>query len=133
MSDISGSRKQVNMKGKSIMKTRIKRLLSLSIVLVFAAVFYSMSVCERAYAGKNDEGTTGGGASWASGPDDDNWNDDDSHDDHSSGHKHKHKPHKHWQTSGNKYIDPEEYFLGTTDESDLAIRTDDVERVRITA
>jgi hypothetical protein len=120
------------------MRSYQKRLLSLSIVLVFAALFYNMSVCELAYAGKKDPGTTSGSGM-------DNWNDggsshdngshdDGSHDDGSSGHvKKPKKPHKHWFTSGNKYIDPENYFLGTTDAADLVIRTDNVERARITS
>ena len=115
------------------MRSCLNRLLSLSIVLVFAAVFYSMSACERAYAGKNDDGTTSGSGM-------DNWNDggsshdNGSHDDDSSGHvKKPKKPHKNWFTSGNKYIDPENYFLGTTDAADLVIRTDNVERARITS
>ena len=167
------------------MKSCQKRLLSLSIVLVFAALFYGMSVSELAYAGKHDYETTGGGASWASGYNDDDSNDkyrsDDKSRDHGShdhgshdgecrGHckhkhcnhehhnncnpkhcnhehhrlckshhhkqhhyKHRYKPDKHWLTSGNKYINPCKYFLGTRDESDLVIRTDNVERVRITA
>ncbi|MBT6225834.1 MAG: hypothetical protein HOI47_04155, partial [Candidatus Scalindua sp.] len=108
------------------MRSYQKRLLSLSIVLVFAALFYNMSVCELAYAGKKDPGTTSGSGM-------DNWNDggsshdNGSHDDGSSGHvKKPKKPHKHWFTSGNKYIDPENYFLGTTDAADLVIRTDNV-------
>ena len=101
-----------------------KYLLFMVVISLCVAGYLSVSMFGVSFAG----GTTGGGPVGY---------DDGRHDDHSSGHKpkhtHNHKPHKHWQTSGNKYIDPEEYFLGTTDESDLAIRTDDVERVRITA
>ena len=110
------------------MRSCLRHLLSLSIVLLFAAAFCNIGICERAYAGKDDHGKSSG--SGMDNSNDGSSHDNGHHDDHSSGHKYK--PHKHWYTSGNKYINPEKYFLGTTDARDLAIRTGNVERIRIT-
>ncbi len=51
------------------MKICLKRMLSLSVVLVFVAEFYSIGVCERVYAGNgNRNGTTSGSGmdNWSS-------------------------------------------------------------------
>ncbi|MCP4002501.1 MAG: hypothetical protein GY727_16495, partial [Gammaproteobacteria bacterium] len=114
------------------MKRRSGRLLVVLMTLLAIMVFYSTN--KVAVADKKD---TTSGSGWNS------WNhDDDSssgdkghggHDDDSSGHKHKKKPDKNWQTKGNKNIDPDKHFLGTTDEADLVIKTDNDERMRITA
>ena len=109
----------------------IMAMLALSVV-----IFFSMST---AFA-KKKYGTSSG-AGWNS------WNYDDgssghkghgkSHDDDissgHSGHKHKKmKPKREWLTDGNKNIDHDKHFLGTRDEADLVIKTNDTEKARVT-
>jgi len=97
------------------------------------AVFYSTN--NSVEAGKKN---TSSGSGWNS------WNHDDGssghkghgkgHDDDSrSGHKpKKKKPKKEWRTDGNANIDSDQHFLGTTDEADLVIKTDNDEKMRVT-
>ena len=134
------------------MRSCQKRLLFVAVISLCVAGYLSVSMSGVTFAG----GTTGGGSTgygddggYGSGSSDDGSSDHGSHDDNCGGHwhhhkhgpkhkvrhnhKHHYKPHDHWRTSGNKYINPCKFFLGTIDESDLAIRTDNIERVRITA
>ena len=49
------------------MKSCLKRMLSLSVVLVFVTAFYSIGVCERVYAGNGNGTTSGSGMdNWSS-------------------------------------------------------------------
>jgi len=106
------------------MRSYQKRLLFVVVISLCVVGFFSVSMPDVSFAGGN-HGTIGGGPT--------SYDDGGSSDDDSSGHvKKPKKPHKHWYTSGNKYIDPENYFLGTTDAADLVIRTDNIERVRVT-
>ena len=105
------------------MRSCLKRLLSLSVVLVFVAAFYSIGVCERVYAG-NGNGTTGGGpVDYDGGSSGNNGNTDTGTD--GSG-----KP---WKSFGNDDIDETEHFLGTTNDNDIVIKTNNAEKARITS
>ena len=99
------------------MRSCLKRLLSLCIVLV--TLFYSMSVCERAYAGKPDDGTTSG-SGW----------DSYSSSSAGSGNVGSGKP---WKSFGNDDIDETQHFIGTTNDNDIVIKTNNSEKARITA
>ncbi len=115
------------------MKRRSGRFLVVLMTLLAIMVFYSTN--NRAVADKKDTTSGSGWSSWNH--DDDSNSGDKGHggsDDRSSGHKpKKKKPSKSWLTNGNKNIDPDKHFLGTTDEADLVIKTDNGERLRITA
>ena len=104
------------------MRSYQKRLLLLSIVLVFAAVFYSMSACERAYAAKPDDGTTSGSGY-------ENWDSTDSSTT-DTGNAGSGKP---WKSFGNDDIDETQHFLGTTNDNDIVIKTNNTEKARITS
>jgi hypothetical protein len=118
------------------MGINIRRLLFVAVLSLCIVGFCSMSGVSLAGKKDKDNGTSSG-SGWNSWNHDDGSSDDKSHDDGSSdgrsGHKHKKKkPKKQWQTSGNKHIDSSEHFLGTTDEADLVIKTNNTEKVRVT-
>ena len=123
------------MMGVNIRRSFIVTLLALAFVVFYSSI---MTI---------DAGNTSSGSGWNSWKHDDDsssgskkWHekghgssDDDScSDDKSSGHKPKKKPSKNWLTKGNKNIDPEKHFLGTTDEADLVIKTNNTEKMRVT-
>ena len=99
----------------------LRRLLSLGIVLLFAAAFYSMGICERVYAAKPDAGTSSGSGM-------DNYS--SSGGSTGSGNVGSGKP---WKSYGNDDIDETQHFLGTTDDNDIVIKTNNTEKARITS
>lgn len=90
------------------MRIKLGRLFIMAILSLVLIGFYSTS--KIAFA---DEG----GTTSASGFDD------------GKGKPGKGKP---WKTFGNDKIDPDKNFLGTTDHADLVIKTDNIERMRVT-
>jgi len=108
-----------------MMGLNIRRLFTVAVVVALVVSIFSMS---SAFArNKSNDDDSNSGTTHASGYH--SWNHDD---DSSSGHKHKKKPKKEWLTDGNKNIDHDKHFLGTTDEADLVIKTDDTEKMRVT-
>ena len=103
------------------MSTCLRRLLLLSVVLLFAAAFYNMGLCERVYAAKPDAGTSSGSGM-------DNYSSSSTtttNNNVGSG-----KP---WKSYGNDDIDETQHFLGTTDDNDIVIKTNNTEKARITS
>jgi|GEM_PF-4252535 len=103
------------------MSTCLRRLLLLSVVLLFAAAFYNMGLCERVYAAKPDAGTSSGSGM-------DNYSSSGSST--GSGNVGSGKP---WKSYGNDDIDETQHFLGTTDDNDIVIKTNNTEKARITS
>ncbi len=109
----------------------LRYIMFTAILSLFIICFCTVVVSVDTYAGKN----TSSGSGWSSWNHDDDGSSEDhgkSDDDSSSGGGRK-KPKKQWQTSGNKNIDPDQHFLGTTDEADLVIKTGNVEQMRVTS
>ena len=115
------------------------RIFFVALLALAIVAFYSTS--NTVEAGKKNTSSGSGWNSWNH--DDDSsggkghgkygksHDDDSSSDDNSSGHKKK-KPSKNWLTKGNKNIDHDKHFLGTTDEADLVIKTNNTEKARVT-
>ena len=114
------------------MNSKTGKVFFVAMLTLSVAIFFSMST---AFAKKKYGTSSGGWKSWH--------NDDDSSghkghgkshdDDSSSGHKpKKKKPKREWLTKGNRHIDDEKHFLGTRDEADLVIKTNDTEKARVT-
>ena len=101
------------------MRSCLRRLLSLSIVLVFAALFCSVGICGRVYAAKPDGSTTSGSG----------------YDNYSSSTTDTEKAGsgKPWKSFGNDDIDETQHFLGTTDDNDIVIKTNNTEKARVTS
>ena len=101
------------------MRSYLRRLLSLSIVLVFAALFCSVGICGRVYAAKPDGSTTSGSG----------------YDNYSSSTTDTEKAGsgKPWKSFGNDDIDETQHFLGTTDDNDIVIKTNNTEKARVTS
>ncbi len=98
------------------MKKPIRRhLLFVTVLSLLVVGLFSMSVDNVSFAAgkKGDTGTT-----WASGYDDNK--------------KDKPGSGKPWKTFGNDKIDDEENFLGTTNDADLVIKTNNDEKMRVT-
>ncbi|MBT3878399.1 MAG: hypothetical protein HOI47_04065, partial [Candidatus Scalindua sp.] len=113
----------------------LNRLFFVVMFSLLVSGIYSVGFSGESYAGDNN-GTTGGGPAISDdGSSDDGSSDGKSHDDGSSdgnsGGKKK-KPKKQWLTDGNADIDSSQNFLGTTDDADLVIKTDNTEKVRVT-
>jgi hypothetical protein len=109
------------------MGTNIRCLFVVTLLALAVVVLYSVNNDVLA-----DHKTTGGGPKSHDGS-----SDGESHgrsnDDSSSGHgPKKRKPKKEWKTDGNANIDHDKHFLGTTDEADLVIKTNDTEKARVT-
>ena len=113
-----------------MMGLKLTRLFFVAVLTLCVAGFYSMSINKESFAGKKGTSSASGWSSWAK--NNDGSSDDKSSDDGSSGHGKKKKPKKEWRTAGNKNIDQDKHFLGTTDEADLVIKTNNTEKARVT-